>query len=298
MDGSIQGADPAQLRQLAKEMSSAATALRQVSSSLSAHVNEAGMWVGSDADRFRQRWNSQLRGIIANASKCVTNASSSLLANAKEQESTSSSGSLHGGGGHGGGHGGSGGGGEHGGNGSHRGGSSEHGGKGLLSNLIGKALIGRAHLNHFFGQSLFLHNPWNIFGHGGGLHNMMAYFPPRNFGWWNPPIQICPAPFFPGTQGPHFNTLPYFGNFGWSGMPLHAYGNSLGQFVNACGDGSQNPNILPRVFSPMPLVMPLNPPMFGPFKPLPAIMGPSNWGGPIPAFNNAMGFGQIAQGPR
>lgn len=84
------GADPAQLRDLAKDFAKAATDLTTLSASLSARVNRPGGWNGPDAEDFRRIWNSQHRPRIASANSCLQDAAKTLLRNAEEQEKASS----------------------------------------------------------------------------------------------------------------------------------------------------------------------------------------------------------------
>jgi uncharacterized protein YukE len=91
------GADPQQLRELAKEFSRASQRLRNVGSDLTQRINRPGGWNGQDADRFRHQWNSSHRPTITSACKGFDDAATLLLRNAEEQEKASSSSSLGGG---------------------------------------------------------------------------------------------------------------------------------------------------------------------------------------------------------
>lgn len=86
------GADPEQLRALAKDMQRSATSFRRLAVTLSAAVTQA-RWHGSDADNFKRAWlghNQTLRSVAT----CLNETSSILLGNAKQQENASSVASL------------------------------------------------------------------------------------------------------------------------------------------------------------------------------------------------------------
>ncbi|PYI65565.1 hypothetical protein CVV68_17750 [Arthrobacter livingstonensis] len=83
------GADPQQLRNLAKDFSHAAQQLMQLSTTLTQRVNRPGSWSGPDADRFRSEWNASLRPKIMAANKCFDQTADALLRNAKEQDTAS-----------------------------------------------------------------------------------------------------------------------------------------------------------------------------------------------------------------
>jgi len=90
------GADPQQLRELAKEFSRASQRLRNVGSDLTQRINRPGGWNGQDADRFRNQWNSSHRPTITSACKGFDDAATLLLRNAEEQEKASSASGLGG----------------------------------------------------------------------------------------------------------------------------------------------------------------------------------------------------------
>ncbi|GAB3544490.1 hypothetical protein GCM10027404_01290 [Arthrobacter tumbae] len=89
MTGTL-GANPDQLRSLAQHCSTGAQSLLDISSSVSAVVNNPGFWKGTDADQTRQRWNTVLRMQILSASTSLERAKSELLEQAADQERTSS----------------------------------------------------------------------------------------------------------------------------------------------------------------------------------------------------------------
>ncbi len=83
------GADPQQLRELAKDFSHAALQLAHVTAALTQRVNRPGGWNGQDADRFRSEWNTLLRPKILAANKCFDQTAATLLRNAEEQDQAS-----------------------------------------------------------------------------------------------------------------------------------------------------------------------------------------------------------------
>lgn len=93
MNGSMLGADPEQLRELAKLFSKYSAQLTTSSNQLHPAVMQAG-WNGPDAQRFRQSWSTNMRPQILSASKFLDTTSKTLLAQAKEQETASSESSL------------------------------------------------------------------------------------------------------------------------------------------------------------------------------------------------------------
>ncbi|MFJ6155367.1 hypothetical protein ACIQF8_00330 [Pseudarthrobacter sp. NPDC092184] len=87
----LYGADIEQLRSLSKSMGQSGQHLlnteRQVSSLIS---NSA--WKGNDAGQFRREWSSNLRPMLNKASQSLIDASRTLLTQADEQETASTSG--------------------------------------------------------------------------------------------------------------------------------------------------------------------------------------------------------------
>lgn len=102
------GADVAQLRQLAKDFTSAADTLDRAGRELTSAITR-GAWKGSDADRFRQRWTGRLQPALAATSRSLAEGAVTLRENADEQERASDSGGSFGGSGGGSGGGGAGG---------------------------------------------------------------------------------------------------------------------------------------------------------------------------------------------
>lgn len=103
------GADVAQLRQLAKNFTSAADTLDRAGRELTSAITR-GAWKGSDAERFRQRWTGRLQPALAATSRSLAEGAVTLRENADEQERASDSGGSFGGSGGGSGGGGAGGG--------------------------------------------------------------------------------------------------------------------------------------------------------------------------------------------
>ncbi|MGA7206505.1 MAG: WXG100 family type VII secretion target [Specibacter sp.] len=89
MTDTMLGADPQQLRNLAKDFSQAAQQLTELSTALTQRINRPGGWKGPDADRFRSQWNGSHRSKITAASKCFDQTATALLRNAQEQEQAS-----------------------------------------------------------------------------------------------------------------------------------------------------------------------------------------------------------------
>jgi len=89
MTSGMCGADPTELRTLAKSVDSAAQQLGGILTSLTSQINGVSAWAGPDADGFRSQWNTTHRNSIASANNALLKASTTLLANAREQEQTS-----------------------------------------------------------------------------------------------------------------------------------------------------------------------------------------------------------------
>ena len=106
MAGTFYGADVAQLRQLAQDLSRGANRLDALGQQLGSTISTS-TWKGHDADRFRSEWSSSHIRLLKTATAGLESASRALLANADEQEQASNG---PGGGGSGGPDGGSGGG--------------------------------------------------------------------------------------------------------------------------------------------------------------------------------------------
>ncbi|MDJ0317614.1 WXG100 family type VII secretion target [Arthrobacter antibioticus] len=82
------GANPAQMRELAKSMSLSGQALEKVAVSLQSAVTQS-RWHGPDSERFRQQWISRLRPTLRTACAGLEDASKLLLVQATEQEKAS-----------------------------------------------------------------------------------------------------------------------------------------------------------------------------------------------------------------
>ncbi|NYE95656.1 hypothetical protein FHU41_001906 [Psychromicrobium silvestre] len=83
------GADPEQLRQLAKQFDHFAEQLNNSVTRLQPVV-EHGRWFGGDAVRFRSDWSGRMRPVIIDATTYLRKTSKVLVRNAEEQEKTSS----------------------------------------------------------------------------------------------------------------------------------------------------------------------------------------------------------------
>ncbi len=82
------GADPAQMRELAKAMSRSGQQLDNVARELNAALGGT-RWRGADSERFRQRWASNLRPTLRTAGAGLEDAAKLLAAQADEQETAS-----------------------------------------------------------------------------------------------------------------------------------------------------------------------------------------------------------------
>lgn len=100
MNEQMLGADPEELRALAKLFNKYSSALESTSSQLHPTIMRA-RWTGPDAQRFRQDWTARLRPQIKSASEMFTDTADKLQAQAREQETASSESSLSGSGGNG-----------------------------------------------------------------------------------------------------------------------------------------------------------------------------------------------------
>lgn len=96
MNDQMLGADPDELRALAKLFSKYSSALDSTSSQLHPTIMHS-RWNGPDAQRFRQDWTARLRPQLKSASQMFTDTSKKLQLQAREQESASSESSLSGG---------------------------------------------------------------------------------------------------------------------------------------------------------------------------------------------------------
>ncbi len=84
----VVGANIEELRRLAKSFNQAADSLGQIAGSLGAQVS-ASPWQGYDANNFRSGWSNQYHRQLIQVATGLRDGSSSLLANAAEQEKAS-----------------------------------------------------------------------------------------------------------------------------------------------------------------------------------------------------------------
>jgi AraC-like DNA-binding protein len=84
----LHGADVEQLRQLARQIDTAASQLTSIGGATSALV-ASGRWQGPDADSFRSAWNSTHSRLIQSTSSQLSQVAHVVLANALAQEQTS-----------------------------------------------------------------------------------------------------------------------------------------------------------------------------------------------------------------
>ncbi|MBF4634890.1 WXG100 family type VII secretion target [Agreia pratensis] len=83
------GADPEQLRALAKQFSSGSNQIRSSLETVSSLVNSTQSWQGPDAGAFQQRWNSQIKQLGNTVVHALELGSTTLIKNADEQTATS-----------------------------------------------------------------------------------------------------------------------------------------------------------------------------------------------------------------
>lgn len=88
MGEGIIGADPAQMRELAKAMSHSGQQLENAARELQAVLGGV-RWRGADSERFKQRWSSNLRPTLRTAGAGLEDAAKLLAAQADEQETAS-----------------------------------------------------------------------------------------------------------------------------------------------------------------------------------------------------------------
>ncbi|WP_269937575.1 WXG100 family type VII secretion target [Arthrobacter sp. HY1533] len=96
MDENMLGADPEQLRALAKLFSKYSSVLDTTAGDLNPTIMRA-RWNGPDAQQFRQQWAARMRPQLKSASELFEDTSRRLNAQAREQEQASSESSLGGG---------------------------------------------------------------------------------------------------------------------------------------------------------------------------------------------------------
>lgn len=102
------GADPEQLRALAKQFSSGSNQIRSSLETVSSLVNSGQNWRGPDASAFVQRWNGSVKSLGNTVVQALELEATTLIKNADEQTAASSVGGSGGGPGGNGGPGGSG----------------------------------------------------------------------------------------------------------------------------------------------------------------------------------------------
>ncbi len=83
------GADPAQLRALAKQMAKSADRIGSSVRTLSSLLDAPGSWLGPDMQGFRQSWQGELMPRSKSVVQSLLQASKALQANADEQEKAS-----------------------------------------------------------------------------------------------------------------------------------------------------------------------------------------------------------------
>lgn len=98
-DGMI-GADPNQLRDLAKTMESSGAKLKQISASLNSVITHA-RWNGPDSEKFRGQWNNGMRKTLNTTGLMLEEHSSLLKVQADDQDQASAVDGGSGGGGSG-----------------------------------------------------------------------------------------------------------------------------------------------------------------------------------------------------
>ena len=84
------GMDVEQVRQLARQMDAKAQTIDEIVSTLSSQLQSTD-WKGSDADQFRNQWNSDLTTKLRQVSQALKEASQTATRNAQVQDSTSAS---------------------------------------------------------------------------------------------------------------------------------------------------------------------------------------------------------------
>lgn len=97
MNQQMLGADPEQLRDLARLFGESANILDRSATTLHPAIMNA-RWGGPDAERFRSEWASRLRPHLGTVRDLLTGTSQELVAQAREQEQASAAGDAGGGG--------------------------------------------------------------------------------------------------------------------------------------------------------------------------------------------------------
>ncbi|CAD6006653.1 WXG100 family type VII secretion target [Agreia sp. COWG] len=85
MASGFYGADPDQLRALAKQFSTGSTQIRSSLETVSSLVNSGQNWQGPDASAFVQRWNSSVKSLGNTVVNALETKASTLIRNADEQ---------------------------------------------------------------------------------------------------------------------------------------------------------------------------------------------------------------------
>lgn len=87
--GDFLGADVAELRDFARDLSAASEKLSQTSTMLSQRIAQGRGWQGPDAQRFSADWDSSLRPALMKAAAGLANTGKELLIQAREQDTAS-----------------------------------------------------------------------------------------------------------------------------------------------------------------------------------------------------------------
>jgi uncharacterized protein YukE len=80
--------DPEQVRAMAAQLSTGATQIRDLASSIGAQI-EGAAWTGPDRDQFVGEWQGHHMQALLAVSDSIDQASQKALANADQQEQTS-----------------------------------------------------------------------------------------------------------------------------------------------------------------------------------------------------------------
>ncbi|CAM3656307.1 WXG100 family type VII secretion target [Mycolicibacterium frederiksbergense] len=89
----MEGADVAQLRALATQLTGSAERFDVIAKSLHSLVNGSMQWRGPDAERFRSEWNGASAHVLSRAAQALRDMDKVLRRNADEQVSASGAGS-------------------------------------------------------------------------------------------------------------------------------------------------------------------------------------------------------------
>jgi uncharacterized protein YukE len=88
MTSSFVGMDPTAVRQLAAQLNQKADEIQSISQQLTSQLGNV-QWVGNDANRFRDDWNSTHRNQLQQVSTALHDAASAATNNATQQEQAS-----------------------------------------------------------------------------------------------------------------------------------------------------------------------------------------------------------------